>query len=427
MKKNNSFLFLMSFLLVGILSGFNSSAQEWSCFRGPNFNGISAEKIQWPKNGPKEFWKTNVGVGHSAISVANGLAYTMGNVNDTDLVVCLDAKTGSEIWKYAYACEATYFAAKPYDGPGATPTVDRGVVYTFSRSGHALALDAKTGALIWKRNLEEEENCVRPQWGFSGSAFIDGEGVILNATTGGICLDRTTGKTIWKTVGVENTGDVAQVQMIKTGGDEGGYATPVPIMVDGKKYLVIFGTQTLSVVNPVDGSVFWSTERKQPIGLNAADPVVEGTSIFVSAGRRCGGARYDITKGTVPLWDNGNMNNHWQTCVFLDGFLYGCEGNNAAGAGRSPNSLRCLDWETGKIVWENTDLDFFGLIIADGKLVMLTDGGELILAEASSSGYKEFGRAKVIGEHGFTAPVLANGKVYVRNNLGDVVCVDMQN
>jgi len=411
--------------VIWIVSGVNCVAQDWPWFRGQNHDGISATTMQWPTNEPKQVWKTNVGVGHSAVSIVEGLAYTMSNKNDTDIVVCLDAQTGKKIWKQTYACPANYFAAKPFDGPGATPTVDKGVVYTLSRSGHVLALNAKTGAVIWKRNLVEEESCKSPQWGFSGSALIDGDRVILNATTGGICLDSKTGKTIWKT-GLDNTGKTSTVQTIETGGTEGGYATPVPVMVDGKKYVVIFGTQTITVVNLENGSVFWKVKRPQPIGVNAADPIVEGTNIFVSAGRRSGGARYDISKDTIPVWDNKNMNNHWQTCVLWKGHIYGCEGNNAAGAGRSPIALRCLDWKTGNIVWENKEIDFFGLIVVDGKLLMITDAGELIAAEASPAGYKEIGRAKVLDEHCFPAPVIANGFIYLRNTVGDVVCLDMR-
>jgi len=384
-------------------------AADWPCFRGANHNGISDERLQWPENGPKQMWKANVGVGHSAVSVVGTRAYTMGNTDDTDMVFCLDARTGAEIWKHSYACKARYFAPKPYDGPGATPTVDRGVVYTFSRMGHAFALDAQTGAVLWKRDLAQEEGAKRPRWGFSGSALVDGDRVIFNAISGGICLDRKTGATLWK-----------------TGGGEGGYATGVPLVREGKKCVALFGPQTLTVVDPADGSVVWETERPQPIGLNAADPVVDGTNGFVSAGRRCGGARYDVAGGAEPIWDNQNMNNHWQTCVLWQGCLYGCEGNNAAGQGRSPNSLRCLDWKTGKIKWEEASVGFFGLIAADGKLLMLTDPGVLIAAEASPAGYREIGRAQVIDAQCFAAPVLANGFVYVRNTKGDVVCLDLR-
>ena len=384
-------------------------AADWPCFRGPNQDGISSESFSWPGGGPKQVWKTNVGVGHSSVSVVGGRVFTMGNTDDTDMVFCLDAGTGEEIWKYTYACKARYFAPKPYDGPGATPTVDRGVVYTLSRMGHAIALDAQSGEVIWHRNVAKEEGAKGPRWGFSGSPLALEDRVILNVTPGGLCLDRKTGKTLWN-----------------NGAGEGGYATPVLMPHAGAERVVLFGTQTLTLINPSSGQTLWETDRKQPIGLNAADPVVQGDMVFVSSGRRCGGAVYDVSRDKQPVWDNKNMNNHWPSCVLWRDHLYGCEGNNAAGAGRSPNALRCLNWKTGEIVWEEPSVGFFSLIIADGKLLMLTDHGVLIAAAAEPTGYRELSRAQVIGEKCFAAPSFAGNHIYVRNTEGDVVCLDMK-
>ena len=135
---------------------------------------------------------------------------------------------------------------------------------------------------------------------------------------------------------------------------------------------------------------------------------------------------YDVSGDKKPLWDNKNLSSHWSSCVLWQDHLYGCEGNNAAGAGRSPNALRCLKWKTGEIVWEEPSVGFFSLIIVDGKLLMITDPGVLIAASATPAGYQELGRAKVIDEKCFAAPVFADDHVYVRNTEGYVVCLDMR-
>jgi outer membrane protein assembly factor BamB len=109
----------------------------------------------------------------------------------------------------------------------------------------------------------------------------------------------------------------------------------------------------------------------------------------------------------------------------LNGFLYGPDGNNSEGAGRSPTSLRCLDWKTGEIKWSEPKLGFNGLISVGGKLLVLTEMGDLVLVEASPDGYKELGLAHIIEGRAFTAPVFAGGKVYARNTKGDVVSVDL--
>src|SRR4029450_2364858 len=110
--------------------------------------------------------------------------------------------------------------------------------------------------------------------------------------------------------------------------------------------------------------------------------------------------------------------------VLLNVFLYGPDGNNSEGAGRSPTSLRCLDWKTGQIKWTEPKLAFNDLIAVGGKLLVLTEMGDLVLAEASPDGYKELGSAHVIEGRAFTAPVFANGRAYLRNTKGDVVSVD---
>jgi outer membrane protein assembly factor BamB len=111
--------------------------------------------------------------------------------------------------------------------------------------------------------------------------------------------------------------------------------------------------------------------------------------------------------------------------VLLNGFLYGPDGNNSEGAGRSPTSLRCVDWKNGEIKWSEPKLGFNGLISVGGKLLVLTETGDLVLAEASPTSYKELGSAHIIEGRAFTAPSFADGKVYARNTKGDIVAVEL--
>ena len=111
--------------------------------------------------------------------------------------------------------------------------------------------------------------------------------------------------------------------------------------------------------------------------------------------------------------------------MLVNGFLFGPDGNNSEGAGRSPMSLRCLDWKTGEIKWTEPKIEFNGLIAVGGKLLVLTEKGDLVLAEASPNGYKELGSPHVIEFRAFTAPAFANGRAYVRNAVGDVVALNM--
>jgi outer membrane protein assembly factor BamB len=393
--------------LLAVASSTAITGADWPSFRGVKHDGISQETIGWPKGGPRQRWKINVGIGHSSISVVGNRAYTMGNSNETDTVFGIDVATGKILWRHSYPCNEKV-GIKDYDGPFATPTVANGVVYTLSRKGDVFALDARDGKVIWARNIVKEDDVRVPGFGgLAGSPLILGDKLILNASSGGMALDVKTGKTLWK-----------------SGKGAGGHATPVPLQMKGKTYLAIHGPRTLTIVDAADGTEVWTTPRLQPIGVNAPDPVIDGTKVFVTAGRAFGGALFDVSGDTKPLWEQVGLSSHWHTSVLLNGFLYGPDGNNSEGAGHSPTSLRCLDWKTGEIKWTEPKLAFNGLMSVGGKLLVLTETGDLVLAEASPEAYKELGSAHVIEARAFTAPAFANGTAYVRNTKGDVVAID---
>jgi outer membrane protein assembly factor BamB len=395
-------------VLAAAASG-GARGADWPSFRGPTHDGVSAEAIRWPAGGPRQVWKINVGIGHSAVTIVGDRAYTMGNANETDTIYSIDVATGKIVWTHSYPCNEKV-GIKDYDGPFATPTVANGVVYTVSRKGDVFALNARDGKVIWQRDVVKEDDVRLPRFGgLAGSPLILGDKLILNGSPGGLALDARTGKTLWK-----------------SGAGQGGYASPVPLQIGGKTHLAIHSPRALTIVDAADGREIWTTPRMQPIGVNAPDPVVDGTKVFVTAGRGFGGALFDVSApATTPLWEQEGLSSHWHTSVLVNGYLFGPDGNNAEGAGRSPTSLRCLDWKTGAIKWTEPKLEFNGVIAVGGKLLVLTEMGQLVLVEASPDAYKEIGSAQVIEGRAFTAPSFAGGKVFVRNTRGDVVCLDL--
>src|SRR4026208_2358040 len=317
----------------------------------------------------------------------------MGDTTRADPFFSIDVATGKIIWRHSYPCNEKV-GIKNYDGPFATPTVANGVVYTLSRKGDVFALNARDGKVIWAHNIMKEDDARQPGYGgFAGSPLVLGDQLILNGSPGGMALDLKTGKTLGK-----------------SGVGPGGHATPVPLQIGQKTYLAIHSPRALTIVDAADGKQIWTTERRQPIGVNAPDPVVDGTKVFVTAGRAFGGALFDVTGATTPRWERGGLSSHGHTSVLVNGFLYGPDGNNSEGAGRSPTSLRCLDWKTGEIKWMEPKLGFTGLISVGGKLRVLAEMGDLVLVEASPEGYKELGLAHIIEGRTFTAPVFAGGK-----------------
>lgn len=387
--------------IAGLLAiTFSTRAADWPCFRGPDHNGISQEtswSANWPVGGPKQLWKAKVGIGFASFSVSAGRVHTTGNAKDSDTVFCFDANTGAEIWKHAYPAKLD---PKYYEGgPSATPTVDGGRVYTLSKRGVLHCLDAAKGTVIWSKNLMEELKAKMPTWGFASSVFIEGDLAIVNVGTAGAALDKTTGKVVWS-----------------SGEEEAGYSTAVPFDAAGQRAVALAIKQDVVGLAVKDGKELWRFPWKTDYDVNAADPVLAGSKVFISSGYNHGGGVFDVSaRPAKKIWENKNMRNHFNSCVLWQGHLYGVD----------EKELRCLVFDTGEVKWSEKSVGKGSLMMADGKLIVLSEKGELMVAEASAAAFKPISRAQVLGGKCWSTPVLANGKIYCRNAAGDVVAVDV--
>jgi outer membrane protein assembly factor BamB len=282
-------------------------------------------------------------------------------------------------------------------------------------------LNAKNGKLVWYKNIVEEFGAIAPFYGFAGSPVIEGDLVIITANTSGIALEKKTGKKVWASPPI-----MKKYQGHKTGTE---YTTPVIYTDNGKRYAAIFSGDGLYSVDVETGRKIWFHEWKlnklKYSNINAADPVIFDRKVFLSSAYKVGSALIDISgKDPKVLWKNNNMNNHFSTSVYIDGFIYGSDGDV-----RNPEAkLTCLDIETGRKMWSQ-DMRPLSLIAADGKLIALDDKGTLFIIDATPSSYKELSRGRIPGQKGFekwwTYPVLLNGRIYCRNNIGDLVAIDV--
>ena len=159
----------MTFVGTALLCGWlqSTNAADWSQFRGPNHDGISSEtkwSDGWGNDAPKRLWKQEVGIGFATVSVADGRVVTIGNKDNVDSVRCFSESSGELLWEHSYASD---LGPKYYEGgPGSTPTIDGDRVYVLSKWGDFFSLDAKSGKVVWKRQLVEEEKFEVPDWGF---------------------------------------------------------------------------------------------------------------------------------------------------------------------------------------------------------------------------------------------------------------------
>jgi len=358
---------------------------DWYQWRGPNRDGISNEKgwtTSWEGGSPKKLWGTSVGIGYSAVSISKGKLYTIGNNNKKDTVYCFDANTGTSIWKYSYS---NVSEGGGHPGPSATPTVDGKRVYTLSREGDLFCFDAETGKVIWYQDVKKL-GAKPPTWWFNSSPLIfDGMAIVDAGIT--MAFDKATGKLLWKTQDYE-----------------GGYSSPYAFKQDNSWRIAVYNGFGLVILDPKTGKEIGKQLFQIENRVNVSTPIVSNGKAFVSSGYGKGCTLIDISTNNFSIiYENKNMKNHFNSCVLLNGYLYGFD----------ESELKCMDFQTGDVKWSQKGLGKSSLMIADGKLIIMTEKGDLAIAEASPESYKEIARAKVLSGLCWTVPVLSNGKIYL--------------
>jgi outer membrane protein assembly factor BamB len=393
--------------LCVVMAGATARAEtaDWPNWLGPDRNGISGEKeLTWPAGGPAIAWRAKIGTGFSSIAVSGNRVVAMGNQTGLETLWCFDADSGKLNWKHAYKADLVDNLHE--GGPCATPTIHDGKIYAVGKEGAFNCLQLADGKIVWQVDLRKELGVKVPEWGFTSSPVILGDKVILQAGPT-VCLEQSTGKAIWKSTS-----------------EKPAYGTPTIFQHNGKTLLAVLNTTHLLVLDAADGKELAGVTWKTSFDTNAATPIVVGDKIWLSTGYDKGCALYEFTGDQLnPIYKNKAMRNHMNGSVLLDGHLYGFDGNSH----RSELvDLVCLEMAGGTARWRQNGLGCGSLLIAAGKLLILSDEGTLVLAEAQTAGYKELGKIRVLEGRCWTMPTLAHGRVYCRNADGDLVCLDMK-
>jgi outer membrane protein assembly factor BamB len=400
-------MFKSRLVVVWFVVGFCSSiafSDDWPRWRGPNLDGISRESnwtAEWPQTGPKLLWTCEVGTGFSSIVVQGERAYTMGHVDENDVIYCLDVNNGETLWKHEYP--------SPLDdrdfegGPTSTPTIDGDRLYALSRAGDLFCLNRMTGSVHWQIQVAEAAEVRVPGWGFSAPPLVVGNKLVLNVGESGAVLDKSNGKIVWSSADKEC-----------------GYASPVVITGASNRKVVFASARAFIGVDLETGKQLWSERWLTSFNCNAADPIIHDSKMFVSSGYNRGAALFDLQNETPKLvWKTKELQNQLHSSLLYDNHLYGIDGDMDDGP-----RLKCVEWSTGKVVWSVDELRPGGLSIADGKLLILTQSGELLVAPATPHSFSTVARGQVLQGKCWTVPVLANGRVYCRSVQGQVACVD---
>jgi outer membrane protein assembly factor BamB len=396
---------------------------EWPQWRGPHRDGVSREtglRTEWPAEGPPVLWEVKTGqpgpgsartfssmLGYSSFAVADGRVFTTVQDGNNETVVCWQADSGKELWRHTYECR--------YDndfgsGPRSTPTVEAGRLYAVGVTGIFHCLAADDGKVLWRHDLLKEFNAPNLRWGVSFSPLVEDKLVFTNP--GGpngnsvAAFDKATGKLAWKALD-----------------DPAGYSSPIAVTAAGVRQVVFFTGSGLVGLDPKDGKVYWRYPWETSYGCNIATPISRGDYLLISSGYGRGCALLKIVataNGSLEakrVYEHDRLCNHFSTSVLVGEHVYGF--NDAV--------LTCMEFRTGHVVagWKGKGLGKGSLLAADGQLVILGENGRLVVAEATSEGYRENASWKVSGAKCWSVPVLASGRLYVRDE-DRVACLDLR-
>jgi len=310
----------------------------------------------------------------------------------------LSAANGRVLWKHTYDCplDPLYYEG----GPGSTPTIFNGAVYSLSKKGHVFCLNLQTGKVIWKRDLVRDHDFKLPEWSFAGSPFIYQDSIILSVGRQAVALSLKDGVTQWM-----------------PSKETAGYATMVPFKEDEHLYLSAKSLMGISLKN---GAPKWTYPWKSSRDVNAADPVALGNQqLLVSSS--IGTSLLDLSSGEpIEQWKQRNLRWYFNPGVVIGEHVYSIHGTT-----HRPTELVCTELKTGKTIWSEEGYGSGGLMAA-GNDVIVFDKGTLTIFEASPEAFNLRLRQTVMKGKCWTSPVLANGRIYCRNATGTLACLSLR-
>ncbi len=374
----------------------------WPDFRGPNRDGryvAGPIRTTWPREGLAQLWKQPVGGGYASFVVADGRAFTIEQRRDREVVAAYDVQTGRELWTNGWS--ANFQESMGGDGPRATPTYDAGRVYALGAEGELRALDAAKGTVIWRHNILSENGASNIDWGMSASPLVvDGKLIVLPGGSRGssiVAYDKATGDVIWK---AQN--------------DAPGYTSPMLVTLAGVRQILVVSASRAMGVTVDEGRLLWEYPWSTFNGINVAQPILfshEGADrIFLSASYGRGAAVFEVARSgdtfqAKTIWENQRMKNRFSSSVLHNGFLYGLD----------ESILTCIDATTGEQKWKAGRYGYGQILLAGDHIVVLTEDGQVVLVRATPDRHEEVARFEALSGKTWNHPVIADGRLLVRN------------
>jgi len=418
----------------------HTAGHDWPGFLGPNNDGRSTETglhWQWPNDSPPIKWQIPLGTGYAGPSISRGRLFHFDRHGDNNRLTCRNAETGKELWRYEYATD--YEDLLQYNtGSRCAPVVDGSRVYVFGQEGELHCVRVADGKRIWRVDTAGQFNVVQNFFGVGSTPVVYGD--LLIAQVGGsppggpanvyagyvkaadqcvIAFDKRTGKVVYT-----------------VGDDLASYASPVIRTIGQRDWGFVFARAGLLAFNPATGKQDFHFPWRATLleSVNAANPVVVGNRVLVSECYGPGAATLSVKPGGYDVvWQDEKrsrqktLQTHWCTPIHHDGYVYASSGRRSGNA-----ELRCVELNTGKIMWSRPGLRRASLIYADDRLIVLGEDGVLHILKANPKEYElettvQMRREmadKPLRNRYWTPPVLAHGLLYIRGD-DRLVCLDL--
>jgi len=383
---------------------------DWPGFRGAEREGrnrVDTFGLDWENNPPKELWRRPVGPGWSSFAVVGDYCFTQEQRGEQEAVVCYAVATGEQVW--INLVEAR-FVERMGNGPRATPTFHKGMLYTQGATGILQCIDAATGATQWQRDIAEDADTRIPTWGFCSSPLVVNDLVITYSAAGDgkslLAYNAASGEPVW------------------TAGKGGnGYVSPQFGEVALTPQVLISSNYGIEAFDPKTGAPLWDQEWDIRGNPRVAQPFVMDLYSVIGGGGQGKGARLikaDVNAETKEwttktIWTSNRFRPYFNDFVYYYGFCYGYDGNR----------LACMDTTDGKVRWTGDRVGGQILLLSEFEmLLVLTEAGEVLVIPAFPEEGNIIARMQALNGKTWNHPVVSGGKLFVRND-SEAVCYEL--
>lgn len=396
-------------LLLTVLLAVNLFSQDIKEWRGPNRSGIYPDQNlleSWPENGPTLLLElSDIGNGYSSPVVYKNTIYVSGRKDTLDVVSAYEMN-GNKKWETTYGRAW----ARTYPETRCTPTIENNRIYLASGMGQVVCVDALSGKLIWTVDAQAEFKGEPHRWGIAESVAISDKAVFY--VTGGevtsvIALNKIDGNLLWKT---------------KSLGGTRAYASSVIIEKAGLHLLLAQTANDLLAINVENGEIVWTYNLMQHHtgemgkGANTNTPLFYNDEIFITSGYDHPALLLSLAadgRSVSPKWTNPDFDNHIGGVVKIGNYIYGSNWTT-----NTTGNWICVDWNTGKTMYETKWFNKGPIISADGMLYCYEEkSGNLALARPNPEKFdvvSSFKIEKGAGPH-WAHPAIFDGKLFVRH------------